>query len=316
VTTVAPAPKAVPSNPDDVKADLVAAEAKYVLQTYARPPDVVLTHGEGCKVYDVSGKEYIDFAAGIAVNALGHSDPRWLEALTAQAGQLAHTSNLFHTVPQVQLAERLVQSSFADKAFFCNSGTEANEACIKFARKWARLQAGVNAQDPDPAAAPSGLVAFTNSFHGRTMGAVALTAKTQYQNPFLPVMPGVTQVRGARPAAGLGPVFLTVAALSTTGRAPHLQRLRVARGASSTRSALANTQQRRQHWQSWQWPVSGRRAGEVHGPRLRGGVHTQGRDVRGVRRACAGRGRRHAGDEGLPAGPAAPLRRRGRAARL
>ena len=184
----------MPSDPDSLKKEVVDAEAKYVLQTYARPPEMVLTHGQGCKVYDVSGKEYIDFSAGIAVNALGHSDPRWLEALTAQAKQLAHTSNLFHTVPQVQLAERLVTTSFADKAFFCNSGTEANEACIKFARKWARLQAGVDPQDTNESAAPNGLVAFTNSFHGRTMGAVALTAKTQYQNPFLPVMPGVKQV--------------------------------------------------------------------------------------------------------------------------
>ena len=193
-TSVPPAPSVVPQDPESLKADIVAAEAKYVLQTYARPPELVFTHGQGCKMYDVSGKEYLDFAAGIAVNALGHSDARWLEALTTQAKQLAHTSNLFHTIPQVQLAERLVTTSFADKTFFCNSGTEANEACIKFARKYARLQAGVDPQDANPAAAPSGLVAFTNSFHGRTMGAVALTAKTQYQNPFLPIMPGVTQV--------------------------------------------------------------------------------------------------------------------------
>ena len=193
--TVPAAPASVPDNAAEIKAQVVEAEAKYVLQTYARPADLVMTHGVGCKVYDVSGKEYIDFAAGIAVNALGHSDPRWHAALVAQAAQLAHTSNLFHTVPQVQLAERLVTTSFADKVFFCNSGTEANEACIKFARKWARLRAGVDPQNPDPGAAPSGLVAFTNSFHGRTMGALALTAKTQYQNPFLPVMAGVTQAR-------------------------------------------------------------------------------------------------------------------------
>lgn len=86
-----------------------------------------------------------------------------------------------------------MESSFADKVFFCNSGTEANEGAIKFARKWARIQAGAEAQDPS-ADVPTGLVAFTGSFHGRTMGAVALTAKTQYQVPFLPVMPDVTQV--------------------------------------------------------------------------------------------------------------------------
>ena len=169
------------------------AEAKYVMQTYARPPEMVLTHGAGCKVYDVSGKEFIDFSGGIAVNCLGHSDPRWLESVTKQAGQLAHTSNLFHTIPHVQLAERLVTTSFADKVFFCNSGAEANEAAIKFARKYARQQAGVEMQDPD-AAAPSTFVAFSGSFHGRTMGSVALTAKTQYQHPFMPIMPGVKQV--------------------------------------------------------------------------------------------------------------------------
>lgn len=85
---------------------------------------------------------------GIAVNALGHGDPTWLSALTAQAGQLSHTSNLFHTVPQVELAKRLVDNSFADKAFFCNSGTEANEGAIKFARKYARVAAGVDPYDP------------------------------------------------------------------------------------------------------------------------------------------------------------------------
>ena len=192
--SVPAAPIEIPDDPEALKAQIVEAEAQYVLQTYARPPDLVLTHGVGCKMYDISGKEYLDFAAGIAVNALGHSDPVWLATLTEQASRLAHTSNLFHTVPQVQLAERLCTTSFADKAFFCNSGTEANEACIKFARKFARLQAGVDAQDAE-AAAPTGLVAFTGSFHGRTMGALALTAKTQYQTPFLPIMPGVTQVR-------------------------------------------------------------------------------------------------------------------------
>jgi hypothetical protein len=193
-TSVPSPPKAVPDNAAELKASIVEAEAKYVLQTYARPADLVLTHGHGSKVYDLSGKEYLDFSAGIAVNALGHSDDRWYQALCEQAKQLAHTSNLYHTIPQVQLAERLVLTSFADKVFFCNSGTEANEACIKFARKYARLQAGVDPQDPNPDAAPASLVAFTNSFHGRTMGALALTAKTQYQNPFLPIMGKVKQV--------------------------------------------------------------------------------------------------------------------------
>lgn len=167
---------------------VMADESKYILQTYARAP-IVLTHGSGARVWDADGKEYIDMAAGIAVNALGHSDKRWQATLTEQAAKLAHTSNLYHSKAQVDLAKRLVESSFADKAFFCNSGTEANEGAIKFARKWARVKAGIDPYDPK-ATAPSELVSFTSCFHGRTMGALALTYKEQYKTPFLPVMPG------------------------------------------------------------------------------------------------------------------------------
>lgn len=140
-------------------------------------------------MYDTDGKEYLDFAAGIAVNALGHGDPRWIQAVTEQAHLLCHTSNLYHTEPQTELARRLVENSFADKVFYCNTGTEANEAAIKFARKFARVQAGVDPYDTN-ASAPYEIVSFTNSFHGRTMGALALTYKTQYKTPFQPVMPG------------------------------------------------------------------------------------------------------------------------------
>lgn len=187
VSAVAAPPAAAPAA--DAVAKVVSDEAQYVLQTYARPADVVFVRGEGSKLYDMNGREYLDMAAGIAVNALGHGDPTWLSALTAQAGQLSHTSNLFHTVPQVELARRLVDNSFADKAFFCNSGTEANEGAIKFARKYARVAAGVDPYDP-AASAPYEIVSFTNCFHGRTMGALALTYKEQYKTPFMPVMPG------------------------------------------------------------------------------------------------------------------------------
>ncbi|GMH40076.1 hypothetical protein BSKO_07980 [Bryopsis sp. KO-2023] len=161
---------------------------KYTVGTYVRP-DVVFTHGAGCKLYDTAGGEYLDFSGGIAVNALGHSDPRWVNAVVNQASKLTHTSNLFHTLPAVELAKKLVENSFADKVFFCNSGTEANEAAIKFARKWARVNAGVDPQDGngDP---PFECVSFSAGFHGRTMGALALTAKQQYQIPFGPMMPG------------------------------------------------------------------------------------------------------------------------------
>ncbi|GFR42253.1 hypothetical protein Agub_g3148 [Astrephomene gubernaculifera] len=167
---------------------VIGEEQKYVLQTYARAP-VVISHGKGAKMWDIEGKEYIDMAAGIAVNALGHSDAQWFAALAEQAEKLAHTSNLYHTEPQVELAKRLVENSFADKAFFCNTGTEANEGAIKFARKWARVQAGVDPYSAE-ATAPYELVSFTSCFHGRTMGALALTYKEQYKTPFYPMMPG------------------------------------------------------------------------------------------------------------------------------
>lgn len=165
----APAPAAAASeDAAALTARVVADEAKYVLGTYARPSDVVFVRGDGARLYDAAGRAYLDFAAGIAVNALGHGDARWRAALEAQAGVLTHTSNLFHTLPQVELARRLVERSFADKVFFCNSGTEANEAAIKFARKHARVAAGVDPYDAN-ATAPTEIVSFTNCFHGRTM---------------------------------------------------------------------------------------------------------------------------------------------------
>ncbi|KXZ52276.1 ARG9 protein [Gonium pectorale] len=172
---------------DHAKA-VISDEQKYVLQTYARAP-VVIAHGKGAKMWDVEGKEYIDMAAGIAVNALGHSDSQWFAALVEQAQKLAHTSNLYHTQPQVELAKRLVENSFADKVFFCNTGTEANEGAIKFARKWARVRAGIDPYSAEESA-PYELVSFTSCFHGRTMGALALTYKEQYKTPFYPMMPG------------------------------------------------------------------------------------------------------------------------------
>ncbi|XP_057480166.1 acetylornithine aminotransferase, mitochondrial-like [Actinidia eriantha] len=124
--------------------------------------------------------------AGIAVNALGHGDPDWVRAVTEQASVLTHVSNLYYSIPQVELAKRLTACSFADRVFFCNSGTEANEAAIKFARKLQRFSR------PDLKQPPTEFISFSNSFHGRTMGALALTSKEQYRTPFEPVMPGVT----------------------------------------------------------------------------------------------------------------------------
>ncbi|KAF8392943.1 hypothetical protein HHK36_021183 [Tetracentron sinense] len=164
---------------------VMETEARVLVGTYARAP-IVLSRGKGCKLYDVEGREYLDLTSGIAVNALGHGDPDWLNAVIEQAHTLTHVSNVYYSLPQVELAERLVDCSFADRVFFSNSGTEANEAAIKFARKFQRFL------HPDEKQPATEFISFTNSFHGRTMGALALTSKEQYRSPFQPVMPGVT----------------------------------------------------------------------------------------------------------------------------
>lgn len=166
---------------------VIELEHAHVLQTYGRAP-FVLDHGQGCWVYDTDGNRYLDCVAGIAVNALGHAHPDLVAALTEQAGKLWHVSNLYHTAPQAQLADTLCRTSFADRVFFCNSGAEANEGALKFARKWAYDCAGhVGNFDPEKNA----IVAFSNAFHGRTFGALAATPREKYQAPFRPLLPGV-----------------------------------------------------------------------------------------------------------------------------
>lgn len=155
---------------------------QYVLHTYARAP-FVLERGAGMVVVDGDGNEYLDFASGISVNALGHADAGIVAAVTEQIAQLSHVCNLYYTAPQADLAEILCQRSFADKVYFANSGAEAVEAAIKFARKYARTQHGPG---------KTGIVAFSGGFHGRTAGALALTAREKYQAPFRPLMPGVS----------------------------------------------------------------------------------------------------------------------------
>jgi predicted acetylornithine/succinylornithine family transaminase len=161
--------------------DIIELEGHYVLQTYARP-GFVLERGEGCWVYDTEGRAYLDCVAGIAVNALGHADPGLAAVLAQQASRLWHVSNLYHTAPQARLAQKLCESSFADRVFFCNSGAEANEGAFKFARKWAGDHFG-----PEKHV----IVAFTGAFHGRTFGALAATPREKYQAPYRPLMPGV-----------------------------------------------------------------------------------------------------------------------------
>src|SRR5690606_34347551 len=162
--------------------EVIEKSNEYVLGTYVRAP-FVLERGEGMWVYDTEGRAYLDFGAGISVNNLGHCDPGVVAAVTAQIAQLSHTCNLFYTAPQAELAEALCQSSFADKVFFANSGAEAIEAAIKFARKYALVNHGPG---------KTGIVVFTGAFHGRTAGALAMTPKERYQAPFRPLMPGVT----------------------------------------------------------------------------------------------------------------------------
>jgi len=158
-----------------------ALDDQYVLHTYSRAP-FVIERGKGMRLYDVEGTAYLDFVSGIAVDALGHCDPDVVDAISAQAAKLLHVSNLYHTVPQAQLAKLLVDASFADKVYYCNSGTESVEAAIKFARKWSITTKGAN---------KAGMLAFSGAFHGRTMGSLALTPRPHYQDSFRPLMPGV-----------------------------------------------------------------------------------------------------------------------------
>ena len=145
--------------------------------------------GEGCYLWDVENRRYLDFTAGIAVNALGHCDPGMTELLAQQARTLIHTSNLYHNPWTGSLSKLLVQKTLesgamhtASKAFICNSGSEANEAAIKFARKVGSLEKG---------SAKHGLVSFHNSFHGRTYGALSMTPNPKYQKPFAPMLSGI-----------------------------------------------------------------------------------------------------------------------------
>lgn len=147
----------------------------YIMNTYRRFP-IALKSGKGVYLYDYDGKEYLDFLAGISVNALGYNNPVISKAVTALAEGLFHTSNLFFTLNQSMLAKTLVENSNLDKAFFCNSGAEANESAIKLARKWGKGRYEI--------------IVMENSFHGRTMGALSATGQTKYQKGFEPVLPG------------------------------------------------------------------------------------------------------------------------------
>lgn len=151
------------------------------MNTYSKP-DVVFTKGSGVFLYDTTGKQYLDFMAGIAVTSLGHSDALWVSTLNKQAQKLVHASNYYHSEATAQLAYGLVCHSQFDKAFICNSGTEANEAALKFARKWGREKG-----DPGNHSKVD-YVAFKHGFSGRSMGALSCTHKAKYREPYMPLI--------------------------------------------------------------------------------------------------------------------------------
>jgi predicted acetylornithine/succinylornithine family transaminase len=156
---------------------------RYLMQTGRRLP-VTFVRGRGCLVYDDAGHEYLDLVAGIAVNLLGHAHPDVVAALSRQAGELIHTSNLYFTQPQVELARRLVELAFPSRVFFCNSGAEANEAAIKLARKW-----GTRHRD-----GAFEIITTSGSFHGRTLATVTAGGQPKYSDPFQPLPAGFVHV--------------------------------------------------------------------------------------------------------------------------
>ncbi len=164
--------------------ELIRKATQYLANTYTRFP-IVVTKGEGCWLWDLNGRRYLDFLAGIAVCSLGHAHPAIVEALTAQAKKLFHVSNLFYIEPQVKAAQMLAEHSFGDKVFFCNSGAEANEAAIKLARRYSWNKHGEGR---------SGIIAMENSFHGRTMATISATGQAKFQQGFAPILEGFTHV--------------------------------------------------------------------------------------------------------------------------
>jgi acetylornithine/N-succinyldiaminopimelate aminotransferase len=164
-----------------------SAAARHLVNTYRRPP-VVFVRGKGCYLYDSAGRAYLDFLSGIGVNALGYAHPRLLRVIRAQASRAIHVSNLFHNEFQGPLAERLAAWTGLDRVFFTNSGAEAVEGALKLARAWAR-------QQPNAREEKTRILALENSFHGRTFGALSVTAPEKYRAPFAPLLPGVEFVR-------------------------------------------------------------------------------------------------------------------------
>jgi acetylornithine/N-succinyldiaminopimelate aminotransferase len=171
--------------------EIQSLEDKYLFSTYKRAP-LFCSHGSGACVYDLAGRRYLDFLAGISVNSLGYNHPRIAQVLVEQGQRLIHNSNLFYHPYQGLLAKRLVEISGMSRAFFTNSGTEAIEAALKIARAYG------HAQKPSD---KSLILTLKNSFHGRTLGALSITSQEQYQAPFRPLIPDIEIVEEFTPAA-------------------------------------------------------------------------------------------------------------------
>jgi acetylornithine/N-succinyldiaminopimelate aminotransferase len=179
------------ASPRASKAKSILRDAnQFLMPTYKRQP-TVFTHGRGCYVYDSRDKKYLDFLGGIAVNALGHAHPRIVKVIRRESARAIHLSNLFHNSFQGPLARKLAQWSGLDRVFFSNSGAEAVEGALKLARLYGRTSADA----PGSPARKHRILALENSFHGRTFGAVSVTAAEKYRLPFAPLVPGVDFVR-------------------------------------------------------------------------------------------------------------------------
>jgi predicted acetylornithine/succinylornithine family transaminase len=182
--------------------DVQSVEARHVLQTYRRQP-VTFVRGEGVRLYDAEGREYLDLLSGLGVASLGHAHPGLAAAIADQAATLLHTSNLFFHPLQGQLAERLANLSGLPRAFFCNSGTEAVEACLKFARRYWYTRGEARTE----------IVALEGSFHGRTFGSLSVTSDEHYRAPFAPLLSGVRFVSANDAGALLAAVSRHTAAI-------------------------------------------------------------------------------------------------------
>ena len=182
--------------------DVVGRESRHVLQTYRRQP-VTFVRGQGVRLFDAEGREYLDLLSGIGVAALGHAHRGLARAISEQADTLMHTSNLFFHPLQGQLAERLANLSGLPRAFFCNSGTEAVEACLKFARRYWYTKGEPRAE----------FIALEESFHGRTFGSLSVTSDEHYRAPFEPLVPSVTFIPVNQPAALKAAVSVRTAAI-------------------------------------------------------------------------------------------------------